>query len=70
MPHHASAALTCDKVWYRKLNVFAHLERIVGLHRLGLRAPFGARDEFLLAATAQNLRMLANLIPRPQPATG
>jgi hypothetical protein len=28
-----------------------------------LRGPSGARDEFLLAATAQNLRRLAKLIP-------
>jgi hypothetical protein len=28
----------------------------------------GARDDFLLAATAQNLRKLAKLIPIPQPA--
>jgi hypothetical protein len=34
-----------------------------------LRGPNGARDEFLLAATAQNLRKLAKLIPMPQPAT-
>jgi hypothetical protein len=27
----------------------------------------GARDEFLLAATAQNLRKLAKLIPAPAP---
>ena len=42
--------------------LFAHLKRI--------RGPLGARDEFLLAATAQNLRKLAKLIPIPalQPA--
>jgi len=27
----------------------------------------GAHDEFVLAATAQNLRKLAKLIPMPQP---
>jgi hypothetical protein len=32
----------------------------------GLR-PNGAKDEFLLAATAQNLRKLAKLIPLPAP---
>ncbi len=31
------------------------------------RGPNGARDEFLLAATAQNLRKLAKLIPMPSP---
>jgi hypothetical protein len=30
-----------------------------------LRGPFGARDEFLLAAIAQNLRKLAKLILPP-----
>jgi hypothetical protein len=35
---------------------------------LRLRAPSGAKDEFLLAATAQNLRKLAKLIPLPEPA--
>jgi hypothetical protein len=43
--------------------LFAHLKRILRLDRLRLRGPFGARDEFLLAATAQNLRKLAKLIP-------
>ena len=33
--------------------LFAHLKRIIGLDRLRLRGPNGARDEFLLAATAQ-----------------
>ena len=35
------------------------------LDRLRLRGPNGARDEFHLAATAQNLRKLAKLIPMP-----
>ena len=43
--------------------LFAHLKRILGLGRLRLRGPCGARDEFHLAATAQNLRKLAKLIP-------
>ena len=47
--------------------LFAHLKRILKLDRLRLRGPQGARDEFLLAATAQNLRKLAKLIPMPQP---
>ena len=42
--------------------LFAHLKRIVGLRRLRLRGPTGAKDEFLLAATAQNLRKLAKLM--------
>ena len=43
--------------------LFAHLKRILRLDRLRLRGPCGARDEFLLAATAQNLRKMARLIP-------
>jgi transposase len=45
--------------------LFAHLKRILRLARLRLRGPSGARDEFLLAATAQNLRKLAKLRPMP-----
>jgi transposase len=45
--------------------LFAHLKRILKLDRLRLRGPTGAPDEFLLAATAQNLRKLAKLIPVP-----
>jgi hypothetical protein len=48
--------------------LFAHLKRILKLDRLRLRGPMGARDEFLLAATAQNLRKLAKLIPASTPA--
>ena len=51
--------------------LFAHLKRILRLDRLRLRGPCGARDEFLLAATAQNLRKMARLIPLqdvPMPA--
>ena len=47
--------------------LFAHLKRILKLDRLRLRGPIGARDEFHLAATAQNLRKLAKLIPAPLP---
>jgi transposase len=47
--------------------LFAHLKRILKLDRLRLRGPSGAKDEFLLAATAQNLRKLAKLIPFPTP---
>jgi hypothetical protein len=47
--------------------LFAHLKRILKLDRLRLRRPSGARDEFHLAAAAQNLRKLAKLIPMPTP---
>ena len=44
--------------------LFAHLKRILKLRRLRLRGLSGARDEFLLAAAAQNLRRLAKwLVP-------
>jgi hypothetical protein len=39
--------------------LFAHLKRVLKLTRLRLRGLSGARDEFLLAAAAQNLRRLA-----------
>jgi len=45
--------------------LFAHLKRILKLGRLRLRGPTGAKDEFLLAATAQNLRKLTKLRPKP-----
>ena len=45
--------------------LFAHLKRILGLARLRLRGPNGAKDEFHLAATAQNLRKLAKLVAAP-----
>jgi Transposase DDE domain len=47
--------------------LFAHLKRIRGLGKLRLRGPSGAKDEFLLAATAQNLRKLAKLTALPAP---
>ena len=49
--------------------LFAHLKRILRMGRLRLRGPSGARDEFLLAATVQNLRKLAQLRPEPPPHT-
>ena len=46
--------------------LFAHLKRIMKLERLRLRGFSGASDEFLLAATAQNLRRMAKwLFPTP-----
>jgi transposase len=47
--------------------LFAHLKRILKLDRLRLRGLSGAQDEFLLAATAQNLRRMAKwLMPKVQ----
>jgi transposase len=39
--------------------LFAHLKRIMKLDRLRLRGLTGANDEFLMAATVQNLRRMA-----------
>lgn len=44
---------------------FAHLKRILKLDRLRLRGLSGANDELLLAATALNLRKMANMIWKP-----
>ena len=51
--------------------LFGDVKRNLGLTRLRLRGLTGARDEFLLAATVQNLRRLARLtgIPPPRPIT-
>jgi hypothetical protein len=43
--------------------LFAHLKRHLNLRRLRLRGLSGAKEEFLLAATAQNLRRLAKFRP-------
>jgi transposase len=44
--------------------LFAHLKRIMKLDKLRLRGFSGANDEFLMAATTQNLRRMAKwLIP-------
>ena len=43
--------------------LFAHLKRILRFARLRMHGQGGAQDEFLLAATAQNLRKLAKLRP-------
>ena len=68
-------ALSQEKEWIvsrrerKKVEMlFAHLKRILKLDRLRLRGPCGARDEFHLAAAAQNLRKMAKLIPMPTPA--
>jgi len=46
--------------------LFAHLKRILKLGQLRLRGPSGAHDEFLLAATAQNLRRMAKKLLMPK----
>ena len=46
---------------------FAHMKGIHKLDRLRLRGLWGAKDEVLLTATAQNLRRLAKLVCRSPP---
>tara|TARA_R110000764_G_scaffold35186_6_gene78672 strand:+ start:35028 stop:36410 length:1383 start_codon:yes stop_codon:yes gene_type:complete len=68
----ASEAYVTSRRERKKVEMlFAHLKRILKLDRLRLRGPNGAKDEFLLAATAQNLRKLAKLsIQGALPAAG
>ena len=42
--------------------LFAHLKRVLKMDRLRLRGLKGAQDEFLLAASAQNLRRMAKYL--------
>jgi len=48
--------------------LFAHMKRILKMDRLRLRGMSGARDEFLLTATAQNLRRMAKYLSTDPPA--
>jgi hypothetical protein len=47
--------------------LFGETKQILSMVRLRLRGFTGARDEFLLTATIQNLRRLANPTARPPP---
>ena len=47
--------------------LFGEAKHILSMVRLRLRGPTGARDEFLLTATVQNLKRLAKHITRPPP---
>lgn len=47
--------------------LFAHMKRILKLDRLRLCGLRGARDEFLLTATVQNLRRMVKLCTHPPP---
>ena len=64
---HTDAYVTSTRERKKVEMLFAHLKRILKLDRLRLRGPNGAKDEFLLAASAQNLRKLAKRIPMPAP---
>jgi transposase len=67
------ARAICDSEQYqqsrkdrKKVEVlFAHLKRIMNFNRLRLRGITGAHDEFLLAATVQNLKKLAQRRYKP-----
>ena len=50
--------------------LFGEVKHILSRVRLRLRGLSGARDEFLLVATVQNLKRLAqhSAIPPPQPS--
>lgn len=50
--------------------LFAHLKKILRFDQLRLRGLSGASDEFLLAATAQNLRRMVRVLNKPPPLTG
>lgn len=47
--------------------LFAHMKRILKVDRLRLRGLTGANDEFLLTATAQNLRRMAKVLSTGPP---
>ena len=50
--------------------LFGHLKRILRFDQLRLRGLTGASDEFLLAATTQNLRRMVKIVEQPPPLTG
>lgn len=55
-------------IQWRKVKMhFAHLKRYIGVPLMRLRGPKGAYEQFQLAASAQNLRKLAKLVPQPEP---
>ena len=57
-------AFQAARVQRKKIEMlFAHLKRWLKLTRLRLRGLSGANEEFLLAATAQNLKRLLKLVP-------
>ncbi len=47
--------------------LFGEAKQILSMIRLRLRGLTGARDEFLLTATVQNLKRLANHTAKPPP---
>ncbi len=49
--------------------LFAHMKRILRMDRLRLRGLTGAKDEFLLTATVQNLRRMAKYLSTGPPGS-
>ena len=47
--------------------LFGHMKRILKVDRLRLRGLSGAQNEFLLTATAQNLRRMAKVLGTDPP---
>ena len=66
----ASEAYSASRANRKKIEtLFGEVKHILALTRLRLRGLSGARDEFLLIATVQNLKRLAKIaaIPPPEP---
>ena len=58
--HRQNQTIRCLNAVAEKVEMlFAHLKRILGLGRLRLRGPNGAKDEFLRAASKDQLTALA-----------
>ncbi len=55
----------CDRKKIERL--FGEAKRNLSMTRLRLRGLTGAKDEFLLTATVQNLKRLVNLTSKPPP---
>lgn len=66
MATEAYAESQCERKKVETL--FGEIKRTLGLDRLRLRGLSGARDEFLLAATIQNLKRLIRRVAIPPPA--
>ena len=59
--HGINSELIKSLTGFKEETCFTHLETIIKLDRLRLRDPTKANDEFLVAATAQNLCKMAKL---------
>jgi Transposase DDE domain len=62
-------AFKCSARLRKKVEMrFAHLKRNLNFRRLRLRGLTGAKDEFLLAAAAQNLQKLVRFLGQAPPS--